>query len=86
MFARMAGKHVNDIQAITRQSPITTEGLLEAVFSVGSTPRLYSKDPRLVELSSVAAYSLDSNDVSTEDKKSPSTGSCRQQLLETVTD
>jgi hypothetical protein len=44
-----AGKHVNDIRAIPRQPPITTEKLLEAVFSVGSAPRLYSEDPRLAE-------------------------------------
>jgi hypothetical protein len=37
-----AGKHVNDIRAIVRQPPITTEKLLEAAFSVGSAPRLYS--------------------------------------------
>jgi hypothetical protein len=43
----MAGKHVNNICAIARQPPITAVvGLLEAVFSVGSTPRLYSEDPR----------------------------------------
>jgi hypothetical protein len=41
-----AGKHVNHIRAIARQQPITTiEGLLEAVFSVESAPRLYSEDP-----------------------------------------
>jgi hypothetical protein len=55
-----AGKHVDDIQAIAEQPPITTiEKLLEAVFSVGSSPRLYSDD-----VSSVAGYSPDSNDVS----------------------
>jgi hypothetical protein len=49
-----AGKHVSDIQAFAKQLLITTiEGLLEEVFSVGSTPRLYSKDPRLAEGSSV---------------------------------
>jgi hypothetical protein len=43
-------KHINDIQDITRQLPIRTiEKLLEAVFSVGSAPRLYSKDPRPAE-------------------------------------
>jgi hypothetical protein len=42
-----AGKHVNNIRGIARQPPITTlEGLLEAVFPVGSAPRLYSEDPR----------------------------------------
>jgi hypothetical protein len=36
-----ADKHVNIIRAITRQPLLTTiEGLLEAVFSVGSAPRL----------------------------------------------
>jgi hypothetical protein len=36
----MASKHVYNIQAIARKPPITTiEGLLEAVFSVGSTPK-----------------------------------------------
>jgi hypothetical protein len=48
-----AGKHVNNIRAIVRQLPITTvEGLLEAMFSGGSTLRLYSEDPRLAECSS----------------------------------
>jgi hypothetical protein len=42
-------KHVNDIRAI-RQPPVTTiEKLLEAVYSVGSAPRLYSEDPRPAE-------------------------------------
>jgi hypothetical protein len=41
-----AGKHVNDIWAIAKRPPITTEKLLEEVFSVGSAPRLYSEDPR----------------------------------------
>jgi hypothetical protein len=42
-----ASKHIINIQAITRQPPITAvEGLLEAVFSVGSAPRLCSEDPR----------------------------------------
>jgi hypothetical protein len=50
----MAGKHINNIGAISRQLPITTrEELLEAVFSVGLTPRLYSEDPRPAEGSSV---------------------------------
>jgi hypothetical protein len=41
----MDGEHVNNIQAIARQLPITTiVGLLEGVFSLGSTPRLYSED------------------------------------------
>jgi hypothetical protein len=41
------GKHVNDIRTIARQPPITTiDKLLEAVFSVVSTPRIYSEDPR----------------------------------------
>jgi hypothetical protein len=45
-----AGKHVNDIQAVARQPPITTiEKLMEAVFTVGSILRLYSKDPRPAE-------------------------------------
>jgi hypothetical protein len=49
----MAGKHVNDIRAIARQTPITTiAGLLEAVFSVGSAPRLYSENSRTAEGSS----------------------------------
>jgi hypothetical protein len=57
------------------------------VFSVESTPRLYSEDTMLAELSSVAEYSPDSNDVNTEDEKPPLIGSItRQQLLETVTD
>jgi hypothetical protein len=42
-----AGKHINNIQAIARQPPITTiEELLRAVFSVGSAPGLYNEDPR----------------------------------------
>jgi hypothetical protein len=36
-----ADKHVNGILAITRQTPITKIELLQAVFSVGSVPRLY---------------------------------------------
>jgi hypothetical protein len=41
------GKHVTDIRAIARKPPITTiEKLLEAVFSVGSAPRLFSEDSR----------------------------------------
>jgi hypothetical protein len=40
-----AGKHVTIIQDIVRQaSIITIEKLLEAVFSVGSVPRLYNED------------------------------------------
>jgi hypothetical protein len=39
-----ASKHINDMQVITRCPPITTiENLIEAVFSVESAPRLYSK-------------------------------------------
>jgi hypothetical protein len=48
-----ADKHVNDIRVIAMQPPITTtttEKLLEAVFSVGSALRLYSKDSRPIEL------------------------------------
>jgi hypothetical protein len=42
-----AGKHVNNIRDIGRQPSITTiEGLLEAAFSVGSDPRLYSEETR----------------------------------------
>jgi hypothetical protein len=45
-----AGKHVNNIQAVVRQPPITTiEKLLDEVFSVGSALRLYSKDSRQAE-------------------------------------
>jgi hypothetical protein len=39
----------NNIRAIARQPPITKEGVLEAVFSVGSAPMLYKKDPRPAE-------------------------------------
>jgi hypothetical protein len=40
-----AGKHVNNIRAIASQPPITTiEGLLEALFSIGSSPRLHNDD------------------------------------------
>jgi hypothetical protein len=46
----MASKRVNDIRVIARQTAITTiDGLLEVMFSVGYTPRLYSKDPRPAE-------------------------------------
>jgi hypothetical protein len=46
-----AGKHINDIRDIARQSPIATiEKLLKAVFSVGSAPRLYGGDTRRAEL------------------------------------
>jgi hypothetical protein len=45
-----AGKHVNSIQAVARQPPITTaERFLEEVFFVGSAPRLYIDDPRPAE-------------------------------------
>jgi hypothetical protein len=44
------GKHVNDIRAVVRQLPITTiEKLLEAVFSVGSAPRLLSEETKPAE-------------------------------------
>jgi hypothetical protein len=40
-----AVKRFNDIWAIARQPSMTTlAGLLEAVFSVGSAPRLYNED------------------------------------------
>jgi hypothetical protein len=40
------GKHVNNTLAIARQPSVTRiEKPLEAVFSVGSVPRLYSEDP-----------------------------------------
>jgi hypothetical protein len=43
----VTGKHVNDIQVIARQPTITTiEKLMEAGFSVGFDPRLYSENPR----------------------------------------
>jgi hypothetical protein len=49
-FLVAAGKHVNDIRAIGRQPPIAAiEKRLEAVFSVGSAPRLYREDPRPAE-------------------------------------
>jgi hypothetical protein len=44
-----AGKHVNNIRAIARLPPITIEKLVEAVFSLGSAPRLYNEDPRPAE-------------------------------------
>jgi hypothetical protein len=48
------GKHVNSISAIARRPPMTSiDGLLEAVFSVESAPRLYSEDPRPTQCSSV---------------------------------
>jgi hypothetical protein len=51
----MAGKHVNDIRDIARQPSITTtEGLLEVVFSIASTPGLYSEDLRQAELQLVS--------------------------------
>jgi hypothetical protein len=44
------GKHVDDIRANAKQPPITTiEKLLEAVFSVGFAPRLYSEGPKPAE-------------------------------------
>jgi hypothetical protein len=43
-----AGKHVNDIRAIARQPPITTEKLLEAVFSVGSARSYIARTPGLL--------------------------------------
>jgi hypothetical protein len=52
-----AGKHINDIRFIARQPPITTiDGLLDAVFSVRSAPKVCREDPRpaeVVELSEV---------------------------------
>jgi hypothetical protein len=43
----VASKHINDIWAVGEQPPITTgEKLLDTVFSLGSTPRLYSEDSR----------------------------------------
>jgi hypothetical protein len=43
----------NNIQSIARHLSMTIEGLLEAVFSVGSTLRLYSEDPKPADSSSV---------------------------------
>jgi hypothetical protein len=46
----VAAKHVNDIRAVAKQPPMATiEGLLEAVFSIGFAPRLYSEDPKPAE-------------------------------------
>jgi hypothetical protein len=45
----MAGKYVNNIQAIARQPPIT----IEVVFSVGSDPGLHGDIPRPAESISV---------------------------------
>jgi hypothetical protein len=60
-----AGKHVNHIRAIATQPSITTiEKLLEAVFSVGSVPKLYSEDPQAGWVRSFAGYSPDSSDIS----------------------
>jgi hypothetical protein len=43
-------KDINDIRDIAMHPPIKTiERLLEAVFSVGSTSRLYSEDPSPAE-------------------------------------
>jgi hypothetical protein len=43
-------KHVNDIQAITRQLHMTTiEELWGVVFSVVCTPELHNEDPRLAQ-------------------------------------
>jgi hypothetical protein len=45
-----ADRHINSIRAVSRQPPITTiEALLELVFSVGPTLRLYSKDSSLAK-------------------------------------
>jgi hypothetical protein len=40
----MVGKRVNDIRAIARQPPVIIEKLCEAVFSVGSAPRMLHKN------------------------------------------
>jgi hypothetical protein len=45
-----AGKHVYNIRAIARQSPIITiEELVAAISCVGCAPRLYSGDPTPAE-------------------------------------
>jgi hypothetical protein len=41
----MAGKRVNNIQAIARQPPIRTEEMLGKMISVGSGPELCNEDP-----------------------------------------
>jgi hypothetical protein len=46
-FLVTAGKHINNIHAIARQ--LKLEELSEALFSVGSTLRLYSEDRRQAE-------------------------------------
>jgi hypothetical protein len=47
---KCVAKHVNNIRAIARQPPIITiEGLLDAVFFVGSAPKVYSEDHRPAE-------------------------------------
>jgi hypothetical protein len=51
-YSVTVGKHANNIWAIVRPPPVTIIGLLELVFSVRSTPRLYSKNPRPAETSS----------------------------------
>lgn len=47
-----AGKHINNIQAIFREPPITTEKLLGAVIPVEPAPSLYNENPRPAELNS----------------------------------
>jgi hypothetical protein len=60
-FFVMAGKHVNNIRAIARQTPLTTiEGFLEDMFSVEFSPRLYSKDPKLAACSSAESQPVKS--------------------------
>jgi hypothetical protein len=50
LYLVTAGKHVNNIRDIARKPLINVvEGLLEAMFSVGSATWLYSEEPRLSE-------------------------------------
>jgi hypothetical protein len=80
-----AGKHVNDIRAIARQAPITIEKMLEAVFSVGSAPRLYSEDPRPAEWIQLRDIRRTVSTWEREAEESPMLEAvAREQLLETL--
>jgi hypothetical protein len=47
----MAGKHVNNIRALSKQPSMTTvEKLLKTLFSAGSAPMLYNPYPRSAEI------------------------------------
>jgi hypothetical protein len=58
--SQWARSHGSDIRSTARQPPTTTmEGLLNAVFSVGSAPRSYNKDTSQVPECSCQQFSWD---------------------------